>query len=206
MKLIGLVGQKNSGKTTVAKYLVEKDFTEVVFAEPVKRITEIVFGFPYDLLLGDTAEKRKIRDTLKDPVWGMTAVEAMQFMGTELFRQGFDKDVWIKIASRKIKEHDLVVVSDVRFENEVEFIRQSGGEIWVLYENPEDIVPKTPEQLAQLTGTKAHASENSFQASILEGDVKIHNRRENENSEDFKRLYKIIDEKLFTILNDHPSL
>lgn len=206
MKLIGLVGQKNSGKTTVANYLLQKGFKEVVFAEPVKRITEIVFGFPYDVLLGDTPEKRKIRDTLKDPIWGKTAVEAMQFVGTEIFREGFDKDVWIKIASRKIQEHDLVVVSDVRFENEVEFIRQSGGEIWVLYENPEDIVPKTPEQLAKLTGTKAHASENSFQGAILEGDVKIHNQRENENQNDFKRLYKIIDEKLFAILNDHPSL
>jgi dephospho-CoA kinase len=206
MKLIGLVGQKNSGKTTVANYLLQKGFKEVVFAEPVKRITEIVFGFPYDILLGDTPEKRKIRDTLKDPVWGKTAVEAMQFIGTEVFREGFDKDVWIKIASRKIQEHDLVVVSDVRFENEVEFIRKMGGEIWVLYEKPEDIVPKTPEQLAMLTGTKAHASENSFQGSILEGDVKIHNQRENENMQDFKRLYKIIDEKLFTVLNDHQSL
>ena len=162
-RVIGLVGKKGSGKTTVAKYLVDEyNFEEVVFAEPVKRVTESIFGFSYDMLLGDTKEKRQQRVTLKDPIWGKTPVEAMQIVGTEIFRNGFDSETWIKIAKRKVdqfrSEGKSVVISDVRFENEINFIRETGGEIVVLFEKPEDI---TPPNLANINAIKSRIEMNS---------------------------------------------
>lgn len=142
--LIGLVGRKNSGKTTAAE-LIKDDFKDVTFAEPVKRIVEITHGFSYDMLLGDTPEKRERRNNEHDPIWNQTPVQAMQFIGTDLYRNHFDKNIWINIAKRKIddimKTGQNVVITDCRFENEIEFIRKQGGRILVLYENPDDIKP-----------------------------------------------------------------
>lgn len=181
--LIAMVGKKNAGKTTVAEYLQEKGFAEVVFAEPVKRVTEIVFGFDYDMLLGNTPEKRELRNTLCDPIWNLTPVQAMQQLGTELFRDHFDEDVWIKIAGRKIdallNRGQSVVVSDARFENEIEFIRAKGGHIIVVYEDINDIEIPTQEYLDKTKGTpQGHASEVSFQKAInREKDILIHNNK-----------------------------
>lgn len=184
--IIGLVGRKGSGKTTVAQYLTTKGYTEIVFAEPVKRITSILFGFDYEVLKGDTPEKRILRNSLRDPIWGKTAVESMQYVGTDLMRNNFDKDVWIKIAERKVRslieKVENVVISDVRFENEIEFIRQMGGHIWVLYENDEDLHISTDD------GPRGHISENSFQNSICPEDIMIQNDKSG-----LDNLYKIID-------------
>lgn len=171
--LIGIVGKGNAGKTTTANILSGK-FTEVVFAEPVKRITEIVYGFEYDMLLGDTPEKRTLRKTLKDPIWNKTPVEAMQYIGTDLFRDCFDNYVWIKIAQRKIdilrNAGKNVIITDCRFPNEIEFIRSQGGVILVIYENEEDLKPSSD--------TTLHASENSFQTAIKASDFYYQNKKE----------------------------
>lgn len=179
--LIGLVGKKNSGKTTVANYLQEKGYEEVVYAEPLKRVVEIIFGFDYDMLLGDTPEKRQLRNTLRDPIWNMTPVQAMQQLGTEVFRENFDKETWIKIAGRKIdtfrNNGKCVIVSDVRFENEMEFVRRMGGHLIILYDKIEETHIPTQAELERIKGTpEGHASEISFQAAIdYERDILVHN-------------------------------
>jgi hypothetical protein len=182
--LIGLVGKKNSGKTTVTEYLQSKyRFEEVVFADPLKQVVEIIFGFDYDMLLGNTPEKRVLRNTLRDPIWNMTPVQAMQQLGTEVFRDNFDKETWVKIAGRKVdnflSQGKSVVVSDVRFGNEIEFIRQKGGQIIVLYENAQDTKILTEEELERIKGTpEGHASETSFQAHIdYNKDILIRNEK-----------------------------
>lgn len=194
--IIGLVGKGGAGKTETAKYLTQHyKFQEVVFAEPVKRVTSIIFGFDYDMLLGDTPEKRKRRTTEKDLIWGLTPVEAMQRIGTEIFRENFDRDTWIKIAQRQIQQAISngvnVVISDCRFENEMEFIRSMGGELWVLFQNVDDIDPQKTEELQQ-----THISEKSFQNSVKDVDRKIHNPRDG-----LDNLYTKIDD----ILKEHPA-
>jgi len=198
--LIGLVGKKNSGKTTVANYLRTKGFEEVVFADPLKHVVEIIFGFDYDMLLGDTPEKRHLRNTLRDPIWNMSPVQAMQHIGTEVFRENFDKDIWVKIAGRKIDEFRRqgknVVVSDVRFENEMEFIRQKGGQLIVLYDKIEDTHTLTQDEIEKIKGTpEGHASEISFQKAInYEQDLLIHNDKTGSSSKE--NLYHLIDHVL----------
>lgn len=171
--LLGIVGKGNAGKTTTYKILSDS-YTEVVFAEPVKKITEIVFGFDYDMLLGDTDEKRVMRETLHDPIWNKTPRQAMRYLGTDLFRDQFDQEVWIKIAKRKIDDlrnnGKNVVITDCRFGNEIEFIRSQGGIILVIYENEEDLKPVSDETL--------HASERSFQDYIRPSDFFYHNLKE----------------------------
>ena len=150
MSLIGIAGKKNAGKSTIAQYLKDElGYEEVSFADPVKKITEIIYNFPYNQLLGDTPEKRQWRETVKDDIWNKTPREAMQLIGTDVFRKGLDENVWIKIAWRdKIKnmiDNGVnVVISDCRFPNEMDQIRKYGGKIIVVYENDEDLIVDTP--------------------------------------------------------------
>lgn len=138
MSLIGLYGYKNSGKSTIAKCLSEEyGYIELSFAAPLKDIVSIIYGFDRDMLEGDTNEKRKKKETIKDPIWGRTARSALQYVGTEVFRNHHDKDTWALICKRKIVEHlskgDNIVVSDVRFPNEADMIRGLGGKLWKIH-------------------------------------------------------------------------
>lgn len=198
MSVIGLVGRKSSGKTTTANYLVKKyGFVEIVFAEPVKRVTETIFGFPYDMLLGDTPEKRVQRNTLRDPIWNKTPVEAMQYIGTDLFRNCMDSDVWIKIAKRKVSDliakGKNVVISDVRFPNEMRYIREEmNGTLWVLHNDPAHLKPLSTEEILK-GGTEYHASEVSYQTALLENDVRLFNPVDSDPLTGISELHNKID-------------
>ena len=54
MECIGLLGQKGSGKDTLADYLVNnKGFVKYSFATPVKNISKILFNLSYEQLYGN---------------------------------------------------------------------------------------------------------------------------------------------------------
>lgn len=126
--IIGLSGKKQHGKSTIAKYLVEQyKFTEVSWAEPLKEIVgKQLFGFTHNQIYDDK-EKEII-----DQEWKMSPRKALQIVGTECFRREVCDDFWVKLGIRKINQIGLnsnIVVSDCRFLNEVEALRNIGGKI-----------------------------------------------------------------------------
>lgn len=51
MVLIGLVGLKITGKDTMADYLVDNcEYDKIAFADPIKEILNILFGWDKELL------------------------------------------------------------------------------------------------------------------------------------------------------------
>ncbi len=61
--LIGLVGRANSGKNSVANFMIEQGFCSIALADPMKHICQDVFGWSTDVLWGaselrSTADKR----------------------------------------------------------------------------------------------------------------------------------------------------
>jgi hypothetical protein len=131
--LIGICGFINSGKGTVADVLVQKhDFTKLSFADTVKDSTAAIFGWPRPLLEGDTEESRVFRET-KDEWWSekfgydFLPRLALQLMGTEAGRNVFHPDIWIHSLERKMTMYSNVVIADVRFPNEIDFIHSKGG-------------------------------------------------------------------------------
>lgn len=131
--LIGLVGFAGCGKGTVADTLVEKyNFTKLSFADSLKDATSAIFGWPRHLLEGDTDESRSFRET-PDKFWtnrlgyDFTPRIALQTLGTEACRGTFNSNIWIYSLERKVLQHKNVVISDVRFDNEIDFIRTMRG-------------------------------------------------------------------------------
>ena len=133
--MIGFLGKKGRGKNTAGHYFVELGYTERAFAEPIKKGIQPWFHFTDEQLFTDQKEE-------KDEMWGVSPRQVLQFVGTDLVRESFSKlipgigkNFWIKVADvwykRDIHKHKgLVVWTDVRFQNEVDYIKQNGGKVY----------------------------------------------------------------------------
>lgn len=114
--VVGLCGAANAGKNTVAALL---GYREVYFAEPIYRMVAEMLDVSVSSLRDRKAKERPI-------AWlGRSPRELLQTLGTEWGRQLVVDDVWVRLAARKIeKTPGNVVVTDVRFDNEAEMLRQ----------------------------------------------------------------------------------
>ena len=63
------------------------------------------------------------------------ARELLQRLGTEVGRDMFGNDFWVNQAILRAKEHDKVVISDVRYINEAEAVRGQGGLVFRINKN-----------------------------------------------------------------------
>ncbi len=130
--IIGVLGFINSGKGTVGDILESNFlFEKESFAKPVKDAVSAIFGWDRSQLEGDTKESRLWRE-LEDSFWkeripGMSPRKALQLMGTEAGRNIFHPDLWLYSLEKRLNPHVNYVVTDVRFPNEMEFIKKLGG-------------------------------------------------------------------------------
>lgn len=141
--LVGLCGYIGSGKNAVAEMLVKHHgYEQDSFAKSLKDAVSAVFGWPRELLEGNTPESRAWReapdtwwsDNLQMPV---SPRLALQVIGTEVFRGAYNNNIWVASLLRRVGDRN-VVVSDVRFPNEIKMIQEFGGHvIWVKRDMPE---------------------------------------------------------------------
>jgi hypothetical protein len=143
--IIGFVGFINSGKDTAADYLVNyHGFRRDSFAGTLKDSIAAIFGWNRILLEGQTKEARAWREQV-DAWWSkrlgipeLTPRWVLQHWGTEVCRVGFHNDIWIASLENKIeKTQDNIVISDVRFPNEIAAIRKSGGMVVRIRRGPD---------------------------------------------------------------------
>ena len=135
--IVGITGFIGSGKDTVAKMLVEKGAVQDSFAAPLKDLCASVFGWDRDLVEGDTIESRDFRET-PDIFWtrklgidNFTPRLALQLIGTEIMRDHFNSDIWISSLEYRLRKssNDIIVISDARFQNELNLIKSMGGKV-----------------------------------------------------------------------------
>ena len=172
--IIGILGNKGHGKDTISDHLTSKyNFHKKAFAEPLKEICHILFGFNNEQLYGNLKE-------IPDKYWKITPRNAMQFVGTELFRNkmsdlipGISHNFWLECMRRQSGKYDRLVISDVRFQNEVDFIHEMNG-----------IVIKV--ERGNKETNDVHASESEI-LQVTNYDFYI------ENNSDFQTLYSKVD-------------
>lgn len=134
--LIGFTGLKGSGKTTSANELTRYGFQSISFAHSLKNIVACAFGWDRKLLEGDTSLSRKWRKQV-DQYWSkklgipdFTPIKALQMVGTDMFRKHLSEHIWIDDLMRQIDARQFgpwVCISDVRFPNEAQAIKDRGG-------------------------------------------------------------------------------
>lgn len=148
MAIIGIYGFIGSGKGAVSDILVENyGYQREAFANPVKDVVSTIFGWPRQLLEGDTKESRDFRET-PCSIWSKLLQKdfspryALQLMGTEAGREVFHEDLWLFALGRRIGAYGSqslgnFVISDVRFPNEIRYIRSLGGRLIRVKRGPE---------------------------------------------------------------------
>lgn len=129
--LIGLTGLAGSGKSEVARVLIEEfGFQRIKFADGLKNMTRSLFRD-----MGHCADdvERMIEGDLKDvtdPELGVTPRHIMVTLGTEWGRDNIHADLWARIWSARIATlgpEANIVADDVRFPNEVRAVHYHGG-------------------------------------------------------------------------------
>jgi hypothetical protein len=130
-RLIGLTGLPRSGKDSVAAVLsVNHDFAQMAFATPLKDALIVLLGLNR-AHFADHALKEEPIDWI-----GKSPRELMQTLGTEWGRGLVREDIWIRHAQRRLDNYRRfsasVVVTDVRYPNEADWLRKNGGELWHL--------------------------------------------------------------------------
>ena len=167
MSLICIIGNIGSGKSTLANIFKDKyGYEELTFAGPVKEIG-LILGFEQQDLYGTQEEKIQINN-----FWGVSGREFMQKFATDIMRNELSKyinmnmdgkTIWVRLCEKKIlqmlKENKKILISDGRFPDEIEMIKNHGGKIL-------KIIRKTSYQ-------KEHESEKYI--SQLNGDINIDN-------------------------------
>lgn len=133
-RLIGLTGKSGCGKDVAASHLRNQyAFEHYRFAEPLKQGLCKMFGFSEDVW--ETDEKDYVL-----PHVGVSPRVLAQTLGTEWGRETVDKDLWVKLLQRRwnqLNEANVatfgplpsLVVSDVRFDNEAQWIVKEGGTV-----------------------------------------------------------------------------
>lgn len=143
--IIGICGLIGSGKDTIADYLQNiHQFRRESFAHTLKDAVSAVFGWDRELLEGRTKESRAWREQV-DPWWAerldmphLTPRWVLQYWGTEVCRKSFHDDIWIAALENKLrKTKDDVVISDCRFPNEIQAIKNAGGRVIRVVRGPE---------------------------------------------------------------------
>jgi hypothetical protein len=159
--IIGISGKKQSGKSTLAKFLIDKFGYGLCrsynFADTLKfKIGIDVLGLTLDQCFGTEEQKNSFTDykweNLPDNIrWkysiakdfpilrkgNLTSRELLQIIGTDIFREYFSKNIWIDACFREIEKAicNIVLIADVRFITEIENIINQNGYIIRLTRN-----------------------------------------------------------------------
>lgn len=142
IKLVGIHGKAGSGKDTVARFLTDtfKNCYATAFASSLKKSAAEAFGISYN-----DFDDRDLKETI-NPNWGLSPRQIAQFFGTEIFRETIQqlnpdigRDFWIKRLALRLNNTllpenegeydsgDMMVISDVRFQNEYDWVISNQG-------------------------------------------------------------------------------
>jgi hypothetical protein len=129
-RIVGLAGAAGAGKDTVADMI--PGALKLAFADPLYRGLSAMLGIP-ESALRDRAKKEQPVGFL-----GVSPRRLLQTIGTEWGRRTVCEDVWLRVALRQWQSASavggsLIVVPDVRFENEAQLVRDQGGEVWMIH-------------------------------------------------------------------------
>jgi hypothetical protein len=150
--IIGFSGLARSGKSTCSRFLRERGWIEIGFADPIKRTLGEWLKFSDAQLWGNERDRPDCRYKRADGKC-LTARHALQQLGTEFGRACYP-NLWVDLAldtattllrngqtaisydpkiglrrSDRVDSISGICFADVRFLNEVNAIQQSGGKV-----------------------------------------------------------------------------
>lgn len=163
--IIGVNGIAGAGKDTISNMVLlslQKDHGLKVqcfaFADNLKKAASVIFNVP----LEDFYD-RNVKEVIV-PYWDMSPRHMAQQLGTEACRKGIRDDIWIKSLESSIltANVDVAFITDVRFDNEAEFVKSANGVVVQIVRNGQKTI-----------STSNHASEAGIKSDLI--DLTIEN-------------------------------
>lgn len=152
--IIGLAGNAGTGKDTAAEYLQDwHGFHRFAFADPMRAMLDGLLdccGIDHAWLYERSLKEEVI------PELGCSYRHLAQTLGTEWARELIHPEFWVRTAAVALGLHDLpcsspvhdrIVISDVRFPNEAEWITRMGGVVIRLHRPTPGVRPHISEAL-----------------------------------------------------------
>ncbi|ADC73170.1 conserved hypothetical protein (plasmid) [Thioalkalivibrio sp. K90mix] len=178
--LIGISGPARSGKDATASILVARGFERIAFADPVKAAVGALFPD-----VDHYEDKERVI-----PEIGKSSRELQQTLGTEWGRHMVHPNLWLILADRAIEAAFAagkpgVVISDVRFDNEAEFVRNRGGLVVRLHREDREQI-------------RSHASEAGIEDALV--DVELDN-----NAASLEALAAEFDRVVWPVLRERDA-
>lgn len=170
--IIAFSGQKQSGKSTATKMVMEilgeSNCKELKFADPLKDMLRSLYRYSHytvdeveDRLEGNLKE-------LEDSFLGTTPRHAMQTLGTE-WRDLNNTNIWSTIWYRRAKKlnenHTHVITSDLRFPHEIDMLRSLGGKL-IHITRHETVTPEHASE-QDLSGRADYFIDNSGELTLM---------------------------------------
>lgn len=132
-KVIGIAGPARSGKDTAANYIsnIIPEYKITSFADPIKHMLMVGLGMSEEQMYGGD-----IRE-VEDERYGKSPRQLMQTLGTEWGRDMIHPLVWVNAIESKMNDTNSdIIIPDVRFESEADFVRNYGVLIHITGRNP----------------------------------------------------------------------
>ena len=113
---------------TVLSNNLNKKVKILSFSDKLKKVAVELFGID---ILHFTRRDLKEKEI---PFWGMSPRQMMQKLGTDACRNGLGDNIWIRVMEMEITKHnvDVIIIPDIRFDNEAEFVKESNGFVFEL--------------------------------------------------------------------------
>lgn len=157
MNLVGITGFKRAGKDTAADFLVENyGYHKYSLADPLKDAAMVLLNKSYNETRGIDYDREQVM-----PEWGFSMRHFLAVLGTEGLRDLFRQDFHIVRAQMETQNHNKVVIPDVRYENEADFVRDNGGTMLHI--------------IRPGFGSSSHRSEQGIEFKPESGDVRVVN-------------------------------
>jgi hypothetical protein len=170
MSIIGICGNARSGKDTMADLMIEVladigvKAKKIALADELKEeCRDLVWkNLGIDVFTSDSQEKNIIRPLLV--TWGTHV------------RRKLDPDVWIKKAVEKMTGDELIIISDIRFQNELEWLRSKDSYCFFVErigENGEVVPPANEEEAVNSPLLKENSDFQLSWATVGDDNVQI---------------------------------
>lgn len=142
--IVGIHGAAGTGKDTAATFLVRQlGYYRYGFADPIKKMLNQLPGFSQEKW-----EDRKWKEEVLE-IYGTSPRRMAQTLGTQWGRNNISYDFWIAIMQQELSLAggiNFITIPDVRYDNEAEWIRESGGTVIVLSrETAPEVYPHSSE-------------------------------------------------------------